>query len=114
MYVVQGPADLITPAWMSGSDVNFDGAISATLRGYDDWANLDLRQVAATGSEIFGGGKLTVGTGKLTVGTGKLTVGTGKLTVGAGKLTVGTGVGELNFQTANSFVRSPRNLTATT
>src|SRR5215471_15096868 len=48
MYVVQGPADLITPAWMSGSDVNFDGAISATLRGYDDWANLDLRQVAAT------------------------------------------------------------------
>jgi X-X-X-Leu-X-X-Gly heptad repeat protein len=115
MYVIQGAADPITPvsAWISGSDVNFDGAVSATLRGYDDWANLDLRQIGATGSEIYGGGKLTVGTGKLTVGTGKLTVGTGKLTVGAGKLTVGTGVGELNFQTANSFVRSPRNLTAT-
>jgi len=114
MYVVEGAADPILPvsAWVSGSDVNFDGSISATLRGYNDWANLDLRQVGATGSEVFGGGKLTVGTGKLTVGTGKLTVGTGKLTVGAGKLTVGTGVGDLTFETANSFVRSPRSLTA--
>jgi X-X-X-Leu-X-X-Gly heptad repeat protein len=107
MYVVEGAANPITPAsaWVNGSDVNFGGSISAALRGYDDWANLDLRQIGATGSEIYG-------TGKLTVGTGKLTVGTGKLTVGAGKLTVGTGVGELNFQTANAFVRSPRNLTA--
>ena len=115
MYVLEGAADPISPAsaWMNGSDVNFDGAINAALRGYDDWANLDLRQIGATGSEIYGGGKLTVGTGKLTVGTGKLTVGTGKLTVGAGKLTVGTGVGDLSFETANSFVRSPRNLTAT-
>ena len=115
MYVVEGAADPISPvsAWVSGSDVNFDGTISANLRGYNDWANLDLRQVGATGSEIYGGGKLTVGTGKLTVGTGKLTVGTGKLTVGAGKLTVGTGVGDLTLETANSFVRSPRSLTAT-
>ena len=115
MYVVDGAAGPITPAssWLNGSDVNFDGMISAALRGYDDWANLDLRQIGASGTEIYGGGKLTVGTGKLTVGAGKLTVGTGKLTVGAGKLTVGTGVGELDFQTANSFVRSPRNLTAT-
>jgi X-X-X-Leu-X-X-Gly heptad repeat protein len=115
MYLVEGAANPITPVsvWVSGSDVNFDGTISAALRGYDDWANLDLRQIGATGSEIYGGGKLTVGTGKLTVGTGKLTVGTGKLTVGAGKLTVGTGVGELTFETANSSVRSPRNLTAT-
>jgi X-X-X-Leu-X-X-Gly heptad repeat protein len=115
MYLVEGAADPIAPvsAWLSGSDVNFDGTLSPALRGYDDWANLDLRQIGATGSEIFGGGKLTVGTGKLTVGTGKLTVGTGKLTVGAGKLTVGTGVGDLTFETANSSVRSPRNLTAT-
>jgi X-X-X-Leu-X-X-Gly heptad repeat protein len=115
MYLVEGAANPIAPAsaWVSGSDVNFDGTISAALRGYDDWANLDLRQIGATGSEIVGGGKLTVGTGKLTVGTGKLTVGTGKLTVGAGKLTVGTGVGELTFETANSSVRSPRSLTAT-
>ena len=115
MYLVEGAANPITPAsaWVSGSDVNFDGTTSAALRGYDDWANLDLRQIGATGSEIYGGGKLTVGTGKLTVGTGKLTVGTGKLTVGAGKLTVGTGVGDLTFETANSYARSPRSLTAT-
>ena len=114
MYVVNGAADPISPAssWVSGSDVNFDGTVSGFLRGYDDWANLDLRQIGATGAEIFGTGKLTVGTGKLTVGTGKLTVGTGKLTVGAGKLTVGTGVGDLSFETANSFARSPRNVTA--
>ena len=101
MYLIEGAANPVTPAsaWVSGSDVNFDGTISAALRGYDDWANLDLRQIGATGSEIYGGGKLTVGTGKLTVGTGKLTV--------------GTGVGDLNFETANSSVRSPRNLTAT-
>ena len=113
MYVVEGAANPITPAsaWVNSSDLNFDGTINAALRGYDDWANLDLRQIGATGGGIYGTGKLTVGTGKLTVGTGKLTVGTGKLTVGAGKLTVGTGVGDLNFQTANSFVRSPRNLT---
>jgi X-X-X-Leu-X-X-Gly heptad repeat protein len=115
MYVVEGPADPITPlsAWISNSDVNFDGTISAALRGYDDWANLDLRQIGAAGGQIYGGGKLSVGAGKLSVGAGKLSVGTGKLSVGAGKLSVGTGVGELNFQTANSFVRSPRNLMAT-
>lgn len=114
MYVVDGAADPISPAssWVSGSDVNFDGIISGTLRGYDDWASLDLRQVGATGSEIFGTGKLSVGTGKLSVGTGKLSVGTGKLSVGAGKLSVGTGIGELTVETANSFARSPRNVTA--
>jgi len=114
MYVVTGAANPISPAssWVSGSDVNFDGTLSSSLRGYDDWANLDLRQIGATGSEIYGTGRLTVGTGRLTVGTGRLTVGTGKLTVGTGRLTVGTGVGDLDFPTANSFVRSPRSVTA--
>ena len=112
MYLVGGAANPITPPWVNNSDVNFDGAINATLRGYNDWANLDLRQIGATGSDIFGTGKLTLGTGKLTLGTGKLTLGTGKLTLGAGKLTLGTGVGELNFEAANSSVRPPRFLTA--
>lgn len=98
MYLTGGTADPIAPQWTSGWDVNFDGTISTTLRGYNDWANLDLRQIGGTGNDISG--------------TGKLTVGTGKLTVGTGKLTVGTGVGELTFQTANSAVRPPRNATA--
>jgi len=99
MYLVAGPADPITPGWLSGWDVNFDGILSTTLRGYSDWANLDLRQLGGTGNDISG--------------TGKLTVGTGKLTVGTGKLTVGTGVGELTYETANSVVRPPKNATAT-
>jgi len=98
MYLAGGSANPITPQWVSGSDVNFDGVVSPTLRGYNDWANLDLRQIGGTGSDISG--------------TGKLTVGTGKLTVGTGKLTVGTGIGELTFQTANSTARPPRNATA--
>jgi len=115
MYLAGGPANSITPAWVNGSDVNFDGTINPTLRGYNDWANLDLRQIGATGSDISGSGKLTGGTGKLTGGTGKLTGGTGKLTGGAGKLTGGTGTGdaELTLVTANSSVRPPRFLTAT-
>jgi hypothetical protein len=108
MYQVGGTANPITPAWVNGSDTNFDGTISASLRGYNDWANLDLRQIGATGSDILGGtGKFGVGTGKFGVGTGKFGVGTGKFGVGTG-----TGHGEITFVTANSTVRPPRKLTA--
>jgi hypothetical protein len=115
MYLVGGTANPITPPWVNNSDVNFDGNINTTLRGYNDWTNLDLRQLGATGSDIFGAGRLTGGTGRLTGGAGRLTGGTGRLTGGAGRLTGGTGVGnaELTFETANSSVRPPRFLTAT-
>ena len=114
MYLVGGAANPITPPWASDSDVNFDGNINTTLRGYNDWANLDLRQLGATGSDIFGAGRLTGGAGRLTGGAGRLTGGTGRLTGGAGRLTGGAGVGnaELTFETANSAVRPPRSLTA--
>jgi len=95
-------------------DVNFDGILSAAppLRGYNDWANIDLRQIGATGSDFLGGGgKNTVGGGKNTVGGGKNTVGGGKNTVGGGKNTVGGGVGEVSYEAANSVVRPPRTLT---
>jgi hypothetical protein len=115
MYLVGGAANPITPPWVNASDVNFDGNLNTTLRGYNDWANFDLRQLGATGSDIFGAGRLTGGTGRLTGGAGRLTGGTGRLTGGAGRLTGGTGVGnaELTFETANSSVRPPRFLTAT-
>ena len=116
MYLLGGTANPITPRWMNNSDINFDGALSTSLRGYNDWANLDLRQVGATGSDILGGtGKFGVGTGKFGVGTGKFGVGTGKFGVGTGKFGVGTGTGhgEITFETANSAVRPPRFLTAT-
>jgi hypothetical protein len=100
--------------WSATSlDVNFDGTLSAApaLRGYDDWSNIDLRQIGATGSDFLGGGgKNTIGGGKNTIGGGKNTIGGGKNTIGGGKNTIGGGVGEINHETANSVVRPPRNL----
>jgi hypothetical protein len=105
MYLVEGPADPITPEWENpSSDINFDGTLSTNLRGYNDWANLDLRQIGATGSDVLGGGGKGIvgGGGKGIVGGG------GKGIVGGG----GTGNGEITLEAANSYVRSPRNLTA--
>ena len=83
-------------------DINFDGKKSASpaLRGYNDWSNIDLRQISATGSDIAGG---------LLINGGGLLINGGGLLINGG----GVGNGEISFQTANSFVRSPRNLTAT-
>jgi hypothetical protein len=110
MYLVGGAANPITPAslWVNGSDSNFDGTINTTLRGYNDWANLDLRQIGATGSDIYG-------TGKVYGGTGKVYGGTGKVYGGTGKVYGGTGIGhsDLTLETANSSVRPPRFLMAT-
>jgi hypothetical protein len=112
MYRVEGTANPITPGWVTGSDINFDGTINTSLRGYDDWANLDLRQIGATGSDILGGagGHFGLGTGgHFGLGTGgHFGLGTG----GHFGLGTGTGHGEINFATANSSVRPPRKLTA--
>ena len=114
MYLAAGPADPITPAWENGSDINFDGTIDVSLRGYNDWANLDLRQIGATGSDISGTGRATGGAGRATGGAGRATGGTGRATGGAGRATGGAGTGnpELTFEAANSAVRPPRFLTA--
>jgi hypothetical protein len=108
MYLIGGSANPITPAWANGSDVNFDGTINTTLRGYNDWANLDLRQVGTTGSDISG-------TGRPAGGAGRPAGGAGRPAGGAGRPAGGAGVGnaELTFETANSSVRPPRSLTAT-
>ena len=112
MFRVEGTADPIAPAWVNDSDVNFDGTLSTSLRGYNDWANLDLRQIGATGSDILGGagGHFGLGTGgHFGLGTGgHFGLGTG----GHFGLGTGTAHGEMSFTTANSFVRPPRNLTA--
>jgi hypothetical protein len=118
MYRVEGTANPITPV-VNASDFNFDGTINinAPLRGYNDWANLDLRQIGATGSDIAGAGGTRIGTG--TTGGGGTRIGTG--TTGGGGTRIGTGTtggggtghGEITFATANSSVRPPRFLTAT-
>jgi hypothetical protein len=124
MYRYEGPrpapansSPTIPISWSAVSlDVNFDGKKSAppALRGYNDWSNIDLRQISATGSDIAGG-VLINGGGILINGGGILINGGGILINGGGVLINGGGVGngEISFQTANSFVRTPRNLTAT-
>jgi hypothetical protein len=104
MYRYEGPtpppansSQTIPIPWSAVSlDINFDGKKSAfpALRGYDDWSNIDLRQIGATGSDIAGGGLLGRGGGLLGRGGG-------------------VGEWEVSFQTANSVVRPPRKLTAT-
>ena len=106
MYAVGGTANPITPSWVNGSDVNFNGAIDTSLRGYNDWANLDLRQIGATGNDILGTGTIKLGTGTIKLGTGTIKLGTGTI-----KLGTGVGNAELTFTTANSSVRPPRKLT---
>ncbi len=103
----------ITPAWSNGQDINFDGQSNAQMRGYDDWGNVDLRQVAATGGQfaslatvlsfgssaapldIAAGGNVTLGSGgTITLGSGgNITLGSGgNVTLGSGgTITLGSG-----------------------
>jgi len=92
--------------WSAGQDINFDGipntsTASSPLRGFNDWAHIDLRQIGATGSNIPGAGIFGVGGGIFGVGGGIFGVGGG------------LGNGDLTVEAANSVVRPPRNLTGT-
>ena len=97
------------PTWSGSLDINFDGTIDTSalgFRGYDDWVNIDLRQMGATGSDLTGPGKLGGGPGKLGGGPGRLGGGPGRLGGGPGASL------EIDFETANAVTRPPRNLTA--
>ncbi|HEY6904577.1 MAG TPA: hypothetical protein VI216_09730 [Candidatus Acidoferrales bacterium] len=98
MYRAEGTANPINPAWVSGSDTNFDGALSANLRGYNDWTSVDLRQIGATANDTGSPGVNHFGTGVNHFGTGVNHF--------------GTGVAEIDRQTANSVTRPPRKLMA--
>src|SRR5262249_33303493 len=93
-------------------DINFNGALDPPFTGFNDWANLDLRQIGARrGGVGFSGdvwGTLDDGTGgTLDDGTGgTLDDGTG------GTLDDGTGGMESDFDRANSTVDPPLNVTA--
>ena len=82
MFRLQGLATSI--AWSKNQDINFDGQIETSLQGYDDWTNLDLRQIGATGNDFWSGGVNRL-----------------------------SGRVEVNTQTINSFVRNPPSLSAT-
>jgi hypothetical protein len=94
------------------SDINFDGTISTSLRGYNDWANLDLRQIGATGTDIAGGAGSHFG---VAGGSHFGVAGGSHFGVAGGShfgVAGGTGNGEFTFTTANSYVRPPRNVTS--
>jgi hypothetical protein len=128
MYRVEGATNPILPAWTNNQDINFDGKINTSLRGYNDWVNIDLRQIGATGSLGLGGGQLALGGGQFGLGGGQLALGGGQFGLGGGQFGLGGGQfglgggqlalggegrGEISHETANSVVRPPRTLTAT-
>jgi hypothetical protein len=112
-YRVDGPIAPITPPWSNGQDINFDGQLNSQMRGYNDWANIDLRQVGATGGgfaslasvlsfgsssaplDIAAGGNVTLGSGgTVALGSGgTVTLGSGgNVTLGSGgTITLGSG-----------------------
>jgi sugar lactone lactonase YvrE len=123
-YFVEGPITSMNPPWEysggSGTwNITFDGVPYTNLAGYNDSANIDLRQVGATGGEYaslasllsFGssstpvnvgpGGSVTVSAGgTVTVGSGgtvtlnnggSATVGSGGAISGGGTITFTTG-----------------------
>jgi hypothetical protein len=96
-YRIDGPIAPIASPWSNGQDVNFDGQLNTEMRGYNDWANLDLRQVGSTSGEFvalanllsFGnlGSPLNVSAGgTVTLGSG------GTVALGSGgTVTLGSG-----------------------
>jgi hypothetical protein len=121
-YRVVGSIAPPNPAWSATADPNitFDGVPYGNLPGYNDFTNIDLRQVGATGGEyaslatvlsfgsssaplsIASGGSVSVGAGgTATVGTngsvtvnngGSVTVPNGAVISGAGTVMFSTGV----------------------
>ena len=104
-YRVNGSVAPVTPSWAIGQNVTFDGVPYTQMLGYNDVANLDLRQVGATGGEFaslasvltFGsstaplnvaaGGTVALGSGgTVALGSG------GTVTMGSGgNVTLGSG-----------------------
>lgn len=84
-------------------DANFDGKFDdADLTGFNDWLNLNLRQLGARrnfagfsvdvqASDVIGGGSQTLGGGSQTLGGGSQTLGGGSDLINAGSQTLGGG-----------------------
>ena len=103
MFRLQGPASSIS--WLGPQDINFDGHTETNLQGYNDWGNLDLRQVGATGNDFWAAG----GVSSSRSGGG---VNSSRSGGGVSSSRSGGGVGEFTSQAANSFVRNPTKVNA--
>jgi hypothetical protein len=96
-YRVDASVEPILPAWTNGQDINFDGQLNTQMRGYNDWGNIDLRQVGATGGQFDSlSGTLSFGAGAAPVNVGaggNVTLGSGgTIALGSGgTVTLGSG-----------------------
>jgi hypothetical protein len=99
--------------WSAPSlDINFNGTIdNAGFRGYNDWLNVDLRQIGASGPDLGGAGRSGGGPGRSGGGPGRSGGGPGRSGGGPGRSGGGPGK-EIDFATANDVTRPPRNLMA--
>jgi uncharacterized protein (DUF2345 family) len=132
-YRVNGTIAPVSPQWQNGQNIGFDGVPYTQLRGYNDWTNIDLRQVGATGGEfaslanvlsfgsseaplnISAGGSVALGSGgTVTLGSGgNVTLGSGgNVTLGSGgNITLGSG-GSVTFgSTSNVTLNSAGTVT---
>ena len=112
-------------SWSAGQDINFDGNTNESLPGFNDWANIDFRQIGATGSNSVlngaggqfngGGGQFNGGGGQFNGGGGQFNGGGGQFNGGGGQFNGGggqfNGGGEIDVATVNSITRSPQGLT---
>ena len=122
MLRLDGIASSIIPAWTASQNIDFDPPGSPNiLHGFSDWANLDLRQIGATGSAYVLGGAFPRGGGAFPRGGGAFPRGGGDFPSGGGAYPRGGGAyprggglsgGDVNHETANSVTRPARNLTA--
>ncbi len=123
MYRVTGLTNPISPAWNDNQDINFNGSIDSSLRGHDDWGNLFLRQVGASGSlSTAGAGGFSLNQGGFSLNQGGFSLNQGGFSLNQGgfslnqggfSLNQGGGLGEITHAVANSVTRPPRNLRAT-
>jgi len=56
MFRLKGPVTSIPWPVPLPQDINFDGTIETSLQGYDDWDNIDPRQIGASGNDSWAGG----------------------------------------------------------
>jgi hypothetical protein len=124
MFRVEGPANAI--AWSAGQDINYDGQIEGSLDGFNDWANIDLRQMGATGNDFWAAGGVSSSRTGGGVNSSKSGGGVASSRTGGGVISSRTGGGvnssksgggvgsEINTQTANSVVRPSKITSAPT
>lgn len=117
MMRVTGPANTLSLSSLANPDINFDGLLEDLL-GADDWHNLDLAQLDATGADTNSSGQRFNGGGQRFNGGGQRFNGGGQRFNGGGQRFNGggqrfNGGGEIDTATVNSITRPPQNLRIT-